>query len=37
MISAFSSRRLRRAAHDAPPATPPMIMTFIILPPLDPD
>ncbi len=29
-ISAFSSSRRRRAAHDAPPATPPTMMTFMI-------
>jgi hypothetical protein len=27
-ISAFSSNLRRRAAHDAPPATPPTMMTF---------
>ncbi len=31
-ISAFSSRLRRRAAHDAPPATPPMMMTFMFRP-----
>jgi hypothetical protein len=31
-ISAFSSSLRRRAAHDAPPATPPTMMTFIVLP-----
>ena len=29
MISAFSSNLRRRAAHDAPPATPPTMMTFM--------
>ena len=29
-ISAFSSNRRRRAAHDAPPATPPTMMTFMV-------
>src|SRR5512141_2858946 len=29
-ISAFSSILRRRAAHDAPPATPPTMMTFTI-------
>jgi hypothetical protein len=28
-ISAFSSNLRRRAAHDAPPATPPTMMTFM--------
>ena len=28
-ICAFSSSRRNRAAHDAPPATPPMITTFL--------
>jgi hypothetical protein len=28
-ISAFSSSLRRRAAQDAPPATPPTMMTFI--------
>jgi hypothetical protein len=30
MISAFSSSLRKRAAHDAPPATPPMMTTFKI-------
>ncbi len=29
-ISAFSSSLRRRAAHDAPPATPPTMMTFMM-------
>ena len=29
-ISAFSSSLRRRAAHDAPPATPPTMMTFML-------
>jgi hypothetical protein len=31
-ISAFSSNLRSRAAHDAPPATPPTMMTFISSP-----
>jgi hypothetical protein len=32
MIAAFSSNLRRRAAHEAPPATPPTMMTFISFP-----
>jgi hypothetical protein len=35
MISAVSSSRRSRAAHDAPPAEPPTMMTFMIFPSLD--
>jgi hypothetical protein len=34
MISAFSSNLRSRAAHEAPPAEPPTIMTFMNLPSL---
>src|SRR6266581_3704992 len=33
-ISACSSNLRRRAAHEAPPATPPTMITFIALPQL---
>jgi hypothetical protein len=32
-ISVFSSSLRKRAAHDAPPATPPTMMTFMIFTP----